>query len=104
MLKHKNKLSKRLLKTFNMKPFFLNFLPFIGVTIVICFLNFKHSGGDIFIQFMIVCLTLLFFILNLVIRCIVKFNIKHGFYGLFLGVIVSYIIFLITNYLSIKHP
>ena len=86
-----------------MKSFYINFFSIIIFTVIIGILNFKHSGGDIFVQFMILCFALLALVVSGVFRCIIKFDFFRCFIGIIAGTIVSYIIFFILNYIAIKH-
>lgn len=86
-----------------MKSFYINFFSIIVFTIIISILNFKHSGGDIFIQFMIVCFIVLTLIVSGLIRCFISFDFFKCFLGVLSGALVSYVIFLVFNYLAVKH-
>ncbi len=85
-----------------MRPFYINFALTVVFTVIICLLNYKQSGGDIFAQFMIVSFVMILVITSAVVRSFTNFNFKQSVYGILLGIVFSYIVFMVFNYFATK--
>ena len=85
-----------------MRAHIINFVISIIFGLVIIIANYKKSGGDIFVQLMIVGFALLQTVIVLITRIFVKFNYLKIILWIFGGLVISYGMFLIANFFATK--
>lgn len=85
-----------------MKAPIINFLLTIIFSLVIIFLSFKKSGGDVFVLIMIIGFTILQMIMTLIIRMFVNFDYLKVIKWILFGFCVSIAFYFIANRLATK--
>jgi hypothetical protein len=70
----------------------------IILSIIICVLNYRVSGGDIFVLFMIISFFLIELLIWFILKTLFKRNVRDFIIGTILGFISSLIVFFIFNY------
>jgi len=85
-----------------MKTLVATFLLTVIFSIIMLSFNYKTSGGDIFSAMMILGFALIEVILLVFIRIFYKIDFWNSLFGIILGLIMSYILFEIVNYISIR--
>ena len=85
-----------------MKRHLIGFYSLIALTILIIFANYKQSGGDIFVQIVIVTGFIAICLITGIIRLFKNFNIGKNLLWTFFGFVISYLLFFIANSLAVK--
>lgn len=85
-----------------MKIAIISFIAIITFSIIVLCLNYKISGGDIFSLFAILSFALLEIIIIIVLSFFHKIEWLKVIIGIFSGLILSYFMFEVINFLSIK--
>lgn len=85
-----------------MKTALVNFILIIIFSLIMIVANYKKSGGDIFIQLMIVGFALFQIIIVLITRIFIKYNYLKTILWIVLGVIISMGLYLIANIFATK--
>ncbi len=79
-----------------MKTSILNFLSIVLFSIICLYLNFKKSGGDIFVYIIVVSFSLALLIINIILALILRFKLKNSLFGVLLGAIFSILLIYIV--------
>jgi predicted branched-subunit amino acid permease len=85
-----------------MKLKLLNASPIVVFTILIILLNYKSSGGDIFIQILIFGFALSHLFIVLLIRLFKKYDLSKALLWLIVGFILSYFFYYISYLFALK--
>lgn len=85
-----------------MKTHLIGFCSIIALTALVIITSYKQSGGDIFVQFVIVAGSITTGLIMTITRLFKGFNIgRHLLWTLF-GFIISYSLFFIANNFAVK--
>lgn len=85
-----------------MKLRIVNCLIIILFTLLMILTNYKKSGGDIFIQLMILGFAIVQSIILLTVRLFVKFNVLKALLWLLIGLLISLLIFQTINFFAVN--
>jgi hypothetical protein len=83
-----------------MKTIFIKIFPTILFTVLMTIYAWKQSGGDIFVQIMIVSFVILQIIIYAIARLFIQFDLLKNLLYLIISGVVSYIFFLVCLQLS----